>query len=501
MVSEILRTPLSRVFMIEDGAGPNSTPEYLGFARATTAAQNLGDVTLIRQPSVDQYDRFEVIDRIKGQADPPTLTIEDRYQTILSTLLRIANKGCAVDIHTHFGRCQNPEDFDGGWDKQLILESAEPTNWETTELGAMDADQDATIEESMDFSGLRIYEVKQLLASELASSEIVASVVDVAICDSVSCGACGIPSNGCDIVFFLTSEEAGSPGLAVEIVFTEDGGATFQQTTITTLAAGEAVDGIACVGTNLVVISKDSNSLHYAPIADVIANSETWTEVTTGFAIGGEPNAIFSLGGTRTWIVGDGGYIYFSADITAGVEVQSAGAVTAENLNDVHGIGNNNIVVVGENNVVLVTEDGGTTWALSGTGPAVGIDLNAVVQRTTLEWLIGDAGGQLWFTRNAGTDWTEKTFPGSGSGEVTDIDFASKNVGYMAHNTSAPAGRVLRTTNGGFSWVVMPEQAGQSIPANGGLNAIAACPDNVNVVFGGGEAFGATEDGFAVKFA
>lgn len=500
MTTEILRTPLSRVFMIEDGAGPNSTPEYLGFARATTAEQNLGDVTLVRQPAVDQYDRFTVIDRIKGQPDPPTITIEDRYQTILSTLLAIANKGCAVDIHTHFGRCQNPEDFDGGWDKQLILESAEPTNWGTTELGAMDADQDATIEESMDFSGLRIYEVKKLLASELAASEIVASVVDVAICDAVSCGECGIPSNGCDIVFFLTSETAGSPGLGVEIVFTEDGGATFQQTTITTIAAGENATAIACVGTNLVVISKDTNSLHYAPIADVLANSETWTEVTTGFAVGGEPNAIFSLGATRTWIVGDGGHIYFSSDITASVTAQISGAVTSEDLNDIHGVGSNNLVAVGANNVVLVTEDGGTTWALAGTGPAVGIALNAVFQRTTIEWLVGTAGGQLFFTRNAGTDWTEKTFPGSGAGAVNDIDFASKNVGYMAHNTAVPAGRILRTTNGGFSWKVMPEQAGQSIPANGGLNAIAACIDDVNVVFGGGDA-SAGDDGFAVKFA
>ena len=500
MVSEILRTPLSRVFMIEDGAGPASTPEYLGFARATTAAQSLGDITPIRQPSVDQYDRFDIIDRIKAQADLPTITIEDRYQPVLSTLRRIADKECAVDIHVHFGRCQNPEDFNGGWTKQLILESAEPTNWETTELGAMDSDQDATIEESEDFTGLKLYEVKTLLASELAASEIVADVVDVAICDSISCGECGIPSSGCDIVFFLTSEAAGSPGLAVEIVFTEDGGATFQETTITTLAAGEAATAIACVGTNLVVISKDSNSLHFAPIADVLANSETWTEVATGFAIGGEPNNIFSLGGTRTWIVGDGGHIYFSSDIASGVTVQTSGAVTSENLLDIHGIGNNNLAVVGENNVVLFTEDGGTVWALSGTGPAVGINLLAVFQRSTLEWLVGTAGGQLFFTRNAGVDWTEKTFPGSGAGEVTDIDYSSRNVGYMAHNTAVPAGRILRTTDGGFSWVVLPEQAGQSIPANAGLNAIVACPDSVNVVFGGGSA-SALDDGFAVKFA
>jgi photosystem II stability/assembly factor-like uncharacterized protein len=69
----------------------------------------------------------------------------------------------------------------------------------------------------------------------------------------------------------------------------------------------------------------------------------------------------------------------------------------------------------------------------------------------------------------------------------------------MAHDTATPAGRVLRTVDGGQSWYVLPEGAG-TIPANDTINAIAACGEDVNVVYTGGLADNAT-DGILVKGA
>lgn len=499
VTSPIVRTPFSRVF-IQEGSSPAIAPEYQALARATTVDFSLGDITPVRQPSVSRYGQFTTIDNIRGQPDNPTLPIEARYRPTLSDLLRIANTGCEIEIHVHFGRCQNPEDFDGGWDKQLILEQALPSNYSTTDLGALDADQDATIEETVSFEGQRVYEVKKLLGGEQAAAEIVAPVVDVEICDSVSCGECGIASDGCQIVFVLASELSGSPGLGVELLFTINGGSTYSSTTITTIGAGENATAMKCVGTNLVVVSEDSNSIHIAPIADILAGTETWTEVTTGFTVGDEPTAMYSAGATATWFAGNNGTIYFTADVTTGVTQQTSGSLTTEDLNDIDGLNRLNVVAVGNNNAVLVTENGGTTWALAPSGPAAGVNLNTVVMRSALEWLVGTADGRLFFTRDAGVNWTEKAFPGSGAGVVHDLSFASRNVGYMAHSTATPAGRILRTTNGGFSWVVLPEQAGQVIPANDQVSTLAACIDDVNVVFGGGIADDGV-DGFLVKFA
>src|SRR5690606_36387120 len=126
-----------------------------------------------------------------------------------------------------------------------------------------------------------------------------------------------------------------SPGVLEEVLFIADGGVTWGDSWITSLAVGEdPTDGVG-VGDYLVVVSNDSNSLHYADWESVLNGAETWSEVTTGFVATGEPNAIASAGAADTWIVGDGGYVYYSESIVDGVEVLDAGAPTTEDLNDV----------------------------------------------------------------------------------------------------------------------------------------------------------------------
>ena len=107
--------------------------------------------------------------------------------------------------------------------------------------------------------------------------------------------------------------------------------------------------------------------------------------------------------------------------------------------------------------------------------------------RTELEWFVGDDNGQLWYTRDRGVNWVEKPFPGSGTGDVRDIVFATPTVGYMSHSTGAvpTVGRLLRTIDGGFSWYVLPEGT-TTIPANLYLNSIAAVAECPNVVYAGG---------------
>jgi len=61
---------------------------------------------------------------------------------------------------------------------------------------------------------------------------------------------------------------------------------------------------------------------------------------------------------------------------------------------------------------------------------------------------------------------------------------------------SAPAGRILRTTDGGYSWYVLPEGS-SSLAANDRVNALAACEYDANFVVGAGLADNAT-DGFLV---
>lgn len=489
------RTDFSRVFLQRWGSGPASQPLYEGLWKAGAVSWGQGDAPSIKIPDPNTYGNFLRVGKIPGEPDDPSLTITSRFTMDLSDMLKLAKDGCDHTLHIHIGRCKDPKDFNRGWEKALILEKARVTSYSTDDLGALDPSERAIVNEEVPFTGEDYYEVKPLVLSEQAASQVVQEVVDIVVCDSQSCGFCGLPSDGCSIVFGVTLSAGGSPGLPAEVVYTEDGGSTWGDTNILTLAAAENPDALACVGVNLVVISEDSNSIHYAEIADILDGTETWVEVLTGFVVNGEPRDIFAAGSSFVWIVGAGGYIYFTADVTAGVEVQSAGGATTQVLNAIHGFDTLNLVAVGASNAVVYTTDGGITWQ-SVTGPAVGVALNTIFMRTETEWWVGTAGGQLWYTRDSGQSWTQKAFSGSSAGQVRDITFITPSVGFMAHDTAAAAGRIFRTIDGGYSWYVLPEGTG-AIPTNDKVNALAGCSD-VNIIYGGGLA-GNAVDGFVVK--
>lgn len=497
-MAKVQTTGFSRVFLVEGRAAPNHAPEYQGFWKAGGLSWDQGDITSIRVPSPDNYDQFVVVDKIAGEQGDPELTIMARFDTNTSRLLKLARKSCDNDLQIHFGRCGKPNDFNGGWEKIGVLEAARPTTYGTDDLGAMDTSERAVINEEVPFTGEDYYEIKKIILAEQARVQIVQEVVDIYVCDSPSCGSdCVSESDGCSTVFAVTLSAGGSPGLPAEVIYTQDGGATWGETNVSSLAAAENPNAIACVGSSLIVVSNDSVSLHHALLSEILNGTETWAEVTTGFDAGGPPNAIFNAGPSFSWIVGNGGYIYFTDDPLSLVEIQDAGVATAENLNAVHGYDSENIVAVGANNAVVYTRNGGSTWG-SVTGPAAGVALNAVFVRREDEWWVGAANGRMYYTVNAGTTWTEKSFPGAGTGEVRDIVFSTRSVGWMSHDTVTPAGRILRTIDGGFSWYVAPETTG-NIPANDRINALAVCHD-ANVIYGAGLADNGT-DGFVVKGA
>ncbi len=497
---EIQQSDMSRVWLTQFGAAPNRVPAYEGLARVDSMTVPGGDLTPIYVPDPDRYQRFIIAGTVKGEQGLPTASLMFRLEidkrSAYETYFR---NRCAHDLQLHFGLCQNPQDFNGGFESAIILEDAVPTNWDLNAIGALQPDQRAMSEEDMPFTGQRLYFVRPLVWQEQAASEVVQEIVGIVICDAATCGECGVPSEGCDIVFAVTLTAGGSPGLSAELVFTQDGGTNWLDTLIITLAANEDPNDLACVGANVVVISEDSESLHYAPTADILNASETWTEVTTGFVATNGPLAIWSEAPRHTWIVAENGYIYFTADPTQSVIVQSPGDVTTNDLNDVHAFSIEDVVTVGAANTVLLTRDGGDTWT-SITGPAPGVVLNTVWMQGVNEWFIGTAGGQLFFTLDAGVNWTEKTFPGSGAGVVRDIKFSSKSVGYMSHDTAVPAGRILRTIDGGNSWFITPMALNIAMPANDRLNAIAACEDDQNIVYAGGLGDDAI-DGIIVKGA
>ena len=497
---ELITGANGRLFITEDTASPSRAPVYFDKARAGAISFGQGSLTAIRQPSPDQYGQFETVGTLRGAADLPSWTIEARMVEQASEWLRLANKGCAIDVHLHVGRCQNPRSFNGGFTFARILEDAQISSYDTSDMMVFDESSDAVVTENIPLSGRRIYDVKQIRPTEQAGAEATDEIVGIAVADAVSCGSCGAPSDGCSVVLAVAAGVAGSPGLPTEVLYTQDGGATWASTSIDSMGLAETPTAIASIGDYVVVTSNDAGAIFTALLADVLAGTDVWTKVTSGLNVSGPPNAITSTSPVTSWIAGDGGYLYFSADPSAGVTEQADGTLTAQDLADIHALDDDNVLAVGAANAVLVTANGGTTWSLV-VGPAPAINLTAAWMRTDLEWLVGTAGGELYYTTNGGTTWTAIAFSGSGGGTVHDIVFATKNVGYMAHATAAAAGRIFRTLDGGRSWYLLPEETGVTFPANDRVNALAACGyAEPNAVYGGGLGDDAS-DGFIVKVA
>lgn len=485
----------SRVWLMEGGAGPFTTPTYEGLMKGGTPRYQKGQKTSVTNPSSDNLGDFDIVDSIAAARSNPQLPLTGRYTKELSKLLRITNQDCPNDIQVHIGTCQDPKDFTRGWDKILALEEATSDDWGTSgDIGALNESDRAVIDETSTFTGTRLYEIVGVGLAELAATVVETEVVGIVICDRAGCsGQCGSGSDGCQKVFAVEKSGGASPSSYPGLTFSEDGGASWDSTAITSMGASDVPSGVACVGRNIAVLDFTTPGLHYADIDDIIEGDETWAAVTSGFSKA--PNAILSLGAGKVWIVAEDGYIFFSEDVTAGVTAQDEGNATTEDLRAIDGADDQNLVAVGENNAVVYTQNGGDSWSLA-TGPDTGVILLSVSARGEQEWLVGTAGGKLWATRNRGRTWTQIRFTADGTGEIRDIKFSTRMVGWMVH-TIGGVGKLLRTIDGGRSWYVTPEGTG-TMPTNQALNSIAVCT-NANHVFAGG--LGTSTDGFIVEAA
>lgn len=464
----------TRVWFIENTANPGNSAVYQGLMKFNDPSQGLGDVEKIEAPDPNQAGQFIEIDEIQGAEERVSFGIMGRYpRSVVSDLKRLSEKRCKLDIQAHIGRCRDPQDFAGGWEKIVFFEGTKLTNYSTENFGALGSDEDAATNESADTSAALWYERVRLNFAERAKADTFNEVVSIDVCDDSECGDCDDPSDGCQRVFAVQKAAGNSPGLSPSVIYSDDGMATDGLTFIDTLTSVQEPSDSECIGDNFVVISNDAGSINYADSGEILLGTETWAEVTTGIEAGGEPNAIVSVGARSTWIVGDGGYVYFTADPTSGVTVQDAGVATAQNLADVDAYDSDNIVAVGASNAVIYTTNGGGTWAAV-TGPASGVNLTAVAMRSEKIWFVGDANGALWYTKNAGTTWTQQSLPSQTYTGIKDIKFATSSIGVLAVTISGPAGLMLGTIDGGNSWYVLPEGTG-SIPSNDAINQVAVC--------------------------
>ena len=479
----LFQTGHGRVFLQEGGPSPLNEYQYQGCGRLQGLSQDMGAVTPIFCPDPGAADRFVIVD--ETQAEPGTVDSQligrmDRFNVTFD----MAQRRCLVGIQARYGRCNQPDDWNNGWELIWLLERARFTDMSVPgALTALAPDDRGEIMVQNSISAQELVQVRPVGFSLEASAEVESEVIAVAVCDLESCGDCGDVSDGCQRLYAVTTFRPGSPPLVPELVYTEDGGETWLDEDIDTLGNDEAPNDLCCVGTDLVVVSEDAEALTWATRAD----PATWTLVADGFVPTFGPLGCWAASPQLLWIVGETGYIYRATDHRDSVAVVDAGVATAQDLNAVHGLGRTIAVAVGALAAVVVTRNGGKAWGAI-VGPVAG-NLFSVFVKSASEWWVGGDLGTLWYTIDGGDNWVQKGFPGDGAANtrIAKIDFATPSVGMMLVDDTTPGAdsRVFRTLDGGYSWQELPDEWGVGpMTANNGLNDLAMCSPNKAIVGG-----------------
>jgi hypothetical protein len=492
-MAEIAVNSYSRVFLQPGQAGPSRAPAYQSCMKLAGVSQGFGDAEKIEAPDPARYGSFIQIGEVRGATERVKSGLSGRYfRNTASVLLQLAKQKCPVDVQCHFGECTDPSTFNK-FEKAIVLEDVILPTWQTEDLGALASGDAGKIDESADLSAVDVYEILPLTFSAVAANLMINEIVDVEVCGVPSCpGACGSGSTGADHMYAVSKAGGGTAGTAADLLYTNDAGLNWYNSNIAAMAVSDEPSAVGCLGQYVFVLNPTSaaEAIVYIDATELDGTGdEAWTAVTDGFT-SSKGGTCVSVATSLAWIGGLGGYIYKTADPSGGVTLVNGGAATAQDLAAIHAFSDTFVVAVGAAGAVVKTADG-VNWT------AITFPLNAALTSVFVVsenvWWIGTATGYLYYTENGGTSWAAKSFSGSGSGKVWDIKFSSRAVGYLSHQRTSPsnAGRILRTYDGGYSWVTMPEGLG-SLPANDHIGALAVSKFDVNFVVGAGAATGGT---------
>lgn len=476
-------TGLSRLFLIASRAGPENEVEYFSCYRAQAVSQDFGEVTDIECPHPTRPGAFTKVGSFQTGEGRATVSLEGRFAIDLrSRLMRLAKTGCPVDVQVHFGDCEDLSDHNA-FKKILYLQDAKISAYNSDDLGSLSSGDTAAVNENVDISATEVFDVIPNAWAERGGNLVTTEALDAAICDDISCGECGDPSEGCNKVFVITKKAGGSPGTPADVVYSLDGGITWFAHDIDSLLATDDPDEVDCLKGYLVIVSEDSGSAHYANLDefDDHGTDPDFTEVLTGFEVGGEPTCIKALN-TAAFIGGAGGRIYKMTNPPDGVTVLEDGSLTPSTLLSIDALNEKLIVAVGADGIILYSNDGATFAALMTSPVGVGVDLLAVALKSKDEWWVGSDAGNLYYSLDAGAHWHIKPFPGSGVGDVRSIDIQNESIMHIGVRYTAPdAGRVLTSYNGGYDWEIMPLGAAL-MPASTHINAVVGCPADPELV-------------------
>jgi hypothetical protein len=452
-----------------------------------TLEQALGTREPIYAPSATRRGQIDIVGTITGAPELPSLQLNEHIDPNSREYLdTLKEQKCLIDMAIAAGKCGSPDNL-GNWSKIYLVAQARANNLSYSEFQNFEAQQAVMMLEGT-LDALRYGIVLPVTMGRKADSTVLAEVIDGIIIDDPSCGDCKpyeVPNAG---LFAVANDNAGSPGLPAQIVYSiRQGVGSFNTVNVNSLSGSNAPSALIQASRYLMVLSETDDAHHIAEVSRFtnVAPLNPFSRVSTGYVSSNGPRAAWAQSPRRILIAGENGYIYLCINPATGVTVLDAGNATTEDANAVSGAGANIAVIAYNNNVLVYSTDYWSTWN-SLTGPEVSANLTALQVFDRYNWAVGTSTGKWWLTTDGGETWTQVILPGQSSiTAIDDVSFSptEPNVGVMAV-TTATGGVILRTFSGGREWYDTAPAIAQASDTGTNYNFVAT--GGYNVVWAGG---------------
>lgn len=439
----------NRTFLQFGGALPSNPVKFYG---SDTNYNILEGVTLPVHGAITGHytgdpkipNRYRLVARTEAPPSLPKASIR-MLEKRGAISRQLGTLGCGFTAYVVGGDCKDLSDFLSGWADSVEIYSDAIVG--DTNLQKRSDWADGLIEDIAPLTLREIYAIGSVGIGRAADSDIAVEVVDVVYGTQELCAGCGVANDG-TLWQYAVQKFTGSNNAT--ILYSVDGGSSWTAGAIAGIGASANPVAIDIVGDKLVVVVASENAYYYATINSATGVPGAFTKVTTGFVASKFPNDILVYSPSEIYFAADGGYIYKSTDITAGVTVSTAGGATTNNLKRIQGL-DDTIVAVGATGTILVSANRGFSWSVA-TAPSADTVQGVWVQNGVVFWVVTDAG-EMYYTLDGASTWTQKALSDAPT-DLRDVVFVTPEVGWVTGATTTPSGLLYATWNGGRDWTV-----------------------------------------------